>query len=133
MPAGLSDFETVLSLTVGGASLRVEVRAALDRATRELTLSLRAVDPATGWVPENPLLGLLYPEDGTGREQGSLSYRGRPLAGLATGTRIENRARIFFDFNDPIDTPLVFNTLDAGAPTSQVTTLPAALGDTACA
>ena len=44
---------------------------------------------------------------------------------MPSGTRIENRARIVFDFNDPIDTPLVFNTLDAGTPSSQLDPLPA--------
>ena len=37
---------------------------------------------------------------------------------------LENRARIYFLPNDPIDTPLVRNTLDAAGPTSQVAALP---------
>jgi hypothetical protein len=43
---------------------------------------------------------------------------------VKTGTPIENRARIVFDYNDPIDTPLAFNTIDAGAPASRVDPLP---------
>src|SRR4029453_12474301 len=69
-----------------------------------------------------PLLGLPYPNDATGRGEGSVSYAVRPRAGLPSGTVVENRARIYFDFNDPIDTPLVRNTLDAAGPTSRVTT-----------
>ena len=38
---------------------------------------------------------------------------------------IQNQAKIVFDYNDPINTPLVKNTLDAGTPASQVTALPA--------
>ena len=77
-------------------------------------------DPATGTFPEDPLLGLLYPEDGTGRGVGSVSYTVTPKAGLSSGTVINNRARIVFDYNDPIDTPQVHNALDAAPPTSQV-------------
>ncbi len=90
--------------------------------TRTFTLTLRAVDPLTGWSPESPLVGLLYPNDATGRGQGSVSYRIKPKENLATGTQITNRARIYFDFNDPIDTPQVLNTLDADGPSSRLTT-----------
>ncbi|WP_145234608.1 putative Ig domain-containing protein [Urbifossiella limnaea] len=131
VPAGRDHYAAALPFVANGVTLRVEVAVDLDRATRTLTLSLRATDLATGWTPENPLLGLLYPEDGTGRGQGSFSYRIRPLAGLPTGTVIENRARITFDQNDPIDTPAVRNTLDAAGPTSRVTTPTATItGDT---
>lgn len=125
IPIGLKSYETAVPMTANGTSILVEVEAAIDRDTRQLTLALRAVDPATAWFPEDPLVGLLYPNDATGRGEGSISYLVRPKASLASGTVIENRARIVFDFNDPIDTPLVFNTLDAGDPISDVAPLPA--------
>ena len=84
---------------------------------------LTGVDPATGWLPEDFLLGLLYPNDDTGRGDGYLTYLAQPQVGLPSGTRIENKARIYFDWNDPVDTLLVFNTLDAGVPTSEVAPL----------
>ncbi len=96
----------------------------LDFDTRELHLTLQAIDPATGWFPEDPLVGLLYPNDESGRGQGHISYIVRPKAGLPSGTEITNRATIVFDYNDPIDTPLVLNTLDAETPTSSVDSLP---------
>jgi hypothetical protein len=68
-------------------------------------------------------VGLLYPNDATGRGEGSISYLVRPKAGLASGTVIENRARIVFDYNGPIDTPLVRNTLDAAYPSASATSL----------
>ena len=34
--------------------------------------------------------------------------------------RSPTRARIYFDWNDPIDTPLVLNTVDAEAPTGRI-------------
>ncbi|MFO0847615.1 MAG: Ig-like domain-containing protein [Gemmataceae bacterium] len=122
VPAGLTSYETRSSMTAGGAGILADVRATLDRATRTVTLTLQAVDPATGWFPEDPLVGLLYPNDAAGRGVGSVSYTVRPKAGLQTGTVVANRASITFDYNDPIDTPLVRNTLDAAAPTSRVTT-----------
>ena len=61
---------------------------------------------------------------------GSISYLVAPKGGLTSGTVIQNLAHITFDYNDPIDTPLVQNTLDAGAPTSHVLPLPATTLDT---
>ena len=101
------------------------MKATLDRDTRVLTFILETLDPATGWLPEDPLTGLLYPNDATGRGVGSISYIVKPKAGLPSGTVIDNRAQIVFDYNEPIDTPLVYNTLDSQSPTSTVATLPA--------
>src|SRR3712207_7223047 len=36
-----------------------------------------------------------------------------------TGDVVDAQARIIFDSNDPIDTPPIFNTLDAGKPASR--------------
>ncbi len=36
----------------------------------------------------------------------SIVLRARSLAGLASGTVIQNQATVVFDYNDPIDTPL---------------------------
>ncbi len=105
-------------------------RPAWTDSTRTLSLVLQALDPATGWYSDDPLVGLLYPEDGTNRGVGSISYLVKPMAGLPSGTVIQNQAKIVFDYNDPINTPLVKNTLDAGTPTSQVDPLPATTTDT---
>ncbi|MBE7502048.1 MAG: hypothetical protein HS113_17490, partial [Verrucomicrobiales bacterium] len=140
IPSGLSHYQTRLAYIVTNQtllplgdttgfslglwptnSIMVEVDASLDVPTRKTTLSLSTVDPATGWWPENPLIGFLYPNTTNRIGEGSLSYLVRAKAGLPSGTRIENRARIVFDVNDPIDTPLVFNTIDADAPTSRIT------------
>ena len=110
--------------------IMVDVGAGLDQATGIVTLTLEATDPATGTFPEDPLVGLLYPDDGTGRGSGSISYIVKPKAGLPSGTVIQNRASIVFDYNDPIDTPLVKDTLDSMAPTSSVAALPATTTDT---
>jgi hypothetical protein len=62
--------------------------------------------------------------------QGYVSYTVRPRTNQPSGTVITNAARIVFDWNDPIDTPPVFNTLDAAPPVSTVLPLPAESGRT---
>jgi uncharacterized repeat protein (TIGR01451 family) len=42
---------------------------------------------------------------------GFVSFRIRPFATAALGTRIENKADIYFDFNDPVRTNTTVNTL----------------------
>jgi RHS repeat-associated protein len=127
---GLNHYEGTEFMAANGTTIAVQIQAALDINTRTLTVTLSALDPTTGWYPEDPLVGLLYPEDGTGRGTGSVTYRVRPLAGLPSRTVIRNRATIVFDYNDPIQTPEVFNTLDSGAPTSSVQPLPTLSGTT---
>jgi hypothetical protein len=85
---------------------------------------LTGIDPQTGWLPEDIMQGILYPNDATGRGDGYVSYVVKPKTGLPSGTQITNKATIVFDWNDPIDTPLVLNTLDAGTPVSAVAALP---------
>ena len=123
LPSGLTRYQAAMPLRSGNTDLQADVRAAVDYETRTLTLTLRGLDPQTGWFPEDPLVGLLPPEDGTGRGQGHITYIVKSSAGISTGTTITNLARIWFDYNDPIDTPLVVNTIDADTPTSAVAAL----------
>jgi hypothetical protein len=126
----VSNFQTIVDLRPDGIPAVVEITAGLDRVTRELTVSFTALDPSTGWLPNGPMVGLLYPDDSTGRGEGLVSYQVASMAGLPSGTVIQNEASIVFDYNDPINTPLVKNTLDAGPPTSHVDPLPATSTDT---
>jgi hypothetical protein len=63
-------------------------------------------------------VGLLPPNDDTGRGDGFLSYTIRAKNNLPTGTVIDAEARIVFDTEAPVDTPPIFNTLDSVAPTT---------------
>jgi len=130
LPAGVQQYETNMLMKANGADIFVEVSAGLDYTKRQVSLTLRALDPNTGWFHEDPLVGLLYPNDDTGRGEGSISYLVRPKAGLPSDTVIENQASIVFDYNDPIDTPLVSNTLDAEDPVSAVKPLPPTTAET---
>jgi RHS repeat-associated protein len=130
IPSGLDSYTTQVPFNANGTTLVVDVSAALDRSTRTLTLAIQAVDPSTGTFPQDPLVGFLYPDDNTGRGSGSISYLVKPIADLPSGTVISNRAQIVFDYNDPINTPLVKNTLDSAPPKSSVAALPATTTDT---
>ena len=128
VPDGLNHYETDLDIVidnefVSGAEIRCEIDISLDMDTRELTFEMIGLDPATGWLPEDIMRGVLYPNDDTGRGDGRISYLVRHVDDLPSGTEITNKARIYFDWNDPIDTPLVLNTIDAGSPESHVTDL----------
>jgi hypothetical protein len=59
-----------------------------------------------------------------------LTYIVRPKEGSTSGTRIDAQARIVFDLNEPIDTPAIFHTLDAGTPAASVNPLPVRTGST---
>jgi len=67
----------------------VDVVATVDVATWELSVTLTALDPLTGWFPENPLVGLLYPNDEKGRGDGSISFLIRPHEGLPPGSEVK--------------------------------------------
>jgi len=119
---GLSSFETRLDYrdTLG---TYLDIRAGIDLATGEAFWELQSVDPVTGEVPFNPLMGFLPPNANGVEGQGYLGYSIRPKSSLVTGAVIDAQATIVFDQNEPIETPAIFNTIDAGGPTSQVTAL----------
>ncbi len=92
----------------------VDVIAGVNVASAEVFWELRSVDPATGDVPSNPLVGFL-PPNAEGSGQGFVSYTVKAKRAAETGTRIDAQARIVFDINEPINTP----------PISSVSPLPA--------
>ncbi|MEF7616672.1 CARDB domain-containing protein [Aquincola sp. MAHUQ-54] len=108
----------------------LDVSASIDTATGIVTWRLTTLDPATGELPVDAQLGFLPPNRNAegvsdGRGEGFLSYTIKAKRTVATGTVIDATARIVFDTEEPIDTPPIFNTLDAGLPSSAVTALPA--------
>jgi uncharacterized repeat protein (TIGR01451 family) len=65
--------------------------------------------PVLRWTFDN----ILLPDSNTNEEKshGFVSYSVRPKAGLAIGTRLENFADIYFDYNDPVRTNTTVNTI----------------------
>ncbi|MCP4110353.1 MAG: hypothetical protein GY749_33350 [Desulfobacteraceae bacterium] len=52
--------------------------------------------------------------------EGFVNYTIKAKETAVTGDVIDAQARIIFDVNDPIDTPPIFNTIDADLPSSQL-------------
>ncbi|MBK8119038.1 MAG: hypothetical protein IPK39_07295 [Sulfuritalea sp.] len=122
-------FSQTLDLTESrGFLLRAVVN--IDTLAGLATWTLTTLDPETGEVPEDAEIGFLPPNDATGRGDGFVSYTIKAKKAAATGDVVDAEAVIVFDTEGPIGTPPIFNTLDAGVPTSNVSTLPASTLDT---
>lgn len=98
----------------------VDVFAGIDVTTGEAFWELSSIDPLTNELPENPLVGFLPPNENGVEGQGFFEYSVRSDQSAPTGGVIDAEATIVFDVNEPIDTPPIFNTLDADDPTSAV-------------
>ncbi len=125
VPSGLAYYATTVDLRPDGVNVLVEIEAGVNLATGELSVVYTALDADTGLQPNDPLVGLLMPNDDTGRGEGHITYVVDSRESLATGAVVTNMARIIFDTNEPIDTNVVDNTVDGAAPTSVLDPLPA--------
>jgi RHS repeat-associated protein/uncharacterized repeat protein (TIGR01451 family) len=125
-PGGQNFFSTRVDLrdTLG---LFVDIDAGIDTTTGIVTWTFTAIDPATQEIPIDPGVGFLPPNVTSPEGEGFVTYTIRPRSALVTGTRLDAQARINFDTNAPIDTSAIFNTIDAGVPTSNVGSLPATI------
>ena len=120
VPPGLMYYYTEVDLRPEGNNLIVSVEAEFDPLARVAHWTFTGLDPATGELTEDVFAGFLPPNNENHDGEGFVSFSVSPVSGLASGDRIENVATIVFDWNEPIDTPLIFNTIDIGAPTSLV-------------
>ncbi len=140
VPPKSQHFETTVPATYNGVSFNVQIDTGIDLATGEVYAKCYLIDPNTSLPPPVPI-GLLPPEDGTGRGKGYFSYAVSPKAGLPTGTEIRNIALVSFDGQPQVATNQVdphdpssgtdpakecLVTIDSGVPTSSVAALPAA-------
>ncbi len=103
----------------------VDVSAGIDVITGEAFWTITTIDPNTGEIPEDALAGFLPPNNEDGVGDGFVNYSIRAKRNVETGAVIDAEARIVFDTEEPIDTPPIFNTIDAGTPNSTVNVLPA--------
>ena len=124
-PSGQSNFATDVDLRPEN-NLLVRIKANFEVATNILTWRLTSIDPATGKLTTDPLAGFLPPNTDEKAPQGSggVLLTVMPKRDLTTGTEIQNSAQIIFDTNEPIDTPVWFNTIDNSLPESNVVLLP---------
>lgn len=102
----------------------VDVTAGIDVNKKEVFWIFESKDPATGLPPANALLGFLPVNDSTGKGEGFVSYTVQAANHTQTGDTIHAKASIVFDVNGAIETPAIFNTIDALPPVSKVKALP---------
>ncbi|MEQ1831988.1 MAG: hypothetical protein ABL977_02950 [Candidatus Eisenbacteria bacterium] len=107
-------------------NLIVRVSHSLDTFSGLLVVTLTSLDPELLQpIPRNTLTGFLPPNlNGSG--EGSVQFKLRPRTDLLSGALLANRAALKFDLNDTLLTAVWLNTLDRGAPASQVLPLAAA-------
>ncbi len=122
VPEGAQNFTTEVDLRPTISAV-VEVDCEFNSSTGIATWLFRGKNPYTGeladFLPPNK-------EDVSPQGEGWVSYTVKPKSGLSTGAIIKNKATIDFEVNippEPMQTPEVFNTIDAGTPISSVNTL----------
>lgn len=126
VPANRSFYNVRLGpLTIVSRTYYVDVTAGIDVTTGKAFWIFQSIDPATGAPPTDALAGFLPPDLNPGEGQGFVTYSVQPKNNRVTGAVVDAQARIVFDDQDPIDTPPIFNTLDAVKPTGNLDALPA--------
>ena len=102
-------------------NLFLDVNIGLNVNTNQAFWIFESIEPETGLPPADPFAGFLAVNDTllhNGEGFVSYSIQSNPLA--ETGDVIDAVASIIFDNNEPIETPPIFNTIDAVAPVSMV-------------
>ena len=105
---GNFDIDTLSNLAVSHPN-RLQ-NFTLDKSNREVTWYFKDIE-----LPPNK-----SPPEG----EGWVKYSVRPIAGLPTDSAMNSQARIFFDFNPPIDTNVVEHKIDRDVPSTKVKSLP---------
>jgi len=118
IPSGRSSYQTRIQLGPELGNLLADISCFVDVPTATVKIILQAIDPQTGEPPNSSLVGLLPPEDGTGRGRGSGSFQAKPKKGVVTSSVTDNQAKIRFDNEKDLDTNTFSSIVDSGAPTS---------------
>ena len=119
VPDGVSFYIDRIDLTATKGYM-VDVIAGVDVAKHEAYWSFTTIDPTTGEIPVDPTIGFLPTNVTKGTGEGFVNYTVHANADAPTGTVIDAKATIVFTTQEPIDTPAIFNTLDASAPESHL-------------
>lgn len=137
VPEGRQYYFTTVPMMFNGKTFDVEIELSFNSETGVVRTVFQSIDP-NNLLPPDVLTGFLPPEDGTGRGMGHVGFTINPLPDLPSGTEIRNVALISFDGQTIIATNQVnpqdpsqgtdpareaLNTIDAGRPASQVTSL----------
>ncbi len=130
VPDDSAYYQTTIDLTQE-FGYDVNVTATIDERTGIATWIFTTIDPTTGAIPLDPSVGFLPPDNANGIGEGFVSYTIMANQSDPTGTLINAQATVTFDTQAPLNTPQIFNTIDAGTSlTSSVAALPAATTST---
>jgi hypothetical protein len=124
VPPGLADYSAAVDLRPD-QNIAVRIDAHLNRSSGLATWLFTSIDPDTQQIPEDPFAGFLPPNSMPPAGQGGVVFSVMPKQGLATGTRIQNQAKVIFGVNAPINTPVWSNTIDDTPPVTHVLALAA--------
>lgn len=113
-PPGLRAWSGSIDLRPAKQAI-VTVDAALD-ASGLATWHFKTIDPATQTFPEDPFAGFLPANSSPPIGEGAVTFSVAQKPKLKTGAKISNGARIVFDKNESIDTPIFVNTIDRQKP-----------------
>ena len=114
VPANSAYYQTTIDLTQQFGYV-VDVTATIDERTGIATWIFTTIDPATGAIPLDPTIGFLPPDTANGVGEGFVSYTIMANQADPTGTVINAQATVTFDTEPPLNTPQIFNTIDAGS------------------
>ena len=101
-------------------NLITEIELTLNKSTGTATWYFKSIDPETGELPDDALMGFLPPNDEDGSGQGFVMFTIKLKNGLADDVVIKNKASIVFDNNPPIITDEWINKKDIVPPTSSM-------------
>ncbi len=105
----------VLDYTVT-ATISINLVTDEETGITQLVAEFMGVDPESGFMLQDLQNGLLPINDSIGTGEGYINYTINAKSDLISGTEITNTAKIYFDFNDPIETPTTLNTVDSDLP-----------------
>ena len=109
------------------SGLFVDITAGYDQMNNLAFWEFQSIDPVTLLPPADPFSGFLFLQDSTQANYGNgfVNFSIKPRTNSITLDTISAKASIIFDALDTIATNIHKNTIDAFAPTSNLTALPA--------
>ena len=129
VPANRTFYSTRLNV-MDSLGVVVDVTAGIDVTNRQAFWIFESKDPVTGLPPTNGNLGFLPINDSTSKGEGFVTYNIKPADHTQSGDSVFAIGSIVFDLNPPLETPRIFNTIDAASPVSQMKPLPLFSGST---
>ena len=118
IPFNTQNYTWSIDMSNDDMDLITEITLKLDKSKGIASWYFKSIDPATGELPTDALVGFLPPNDEDGAGQGFVMFTIKLKEELADDVTVANKASIVFDLNEPIITPEWVNKKDIVPPTS---------------